>query len=457
MTLRRFRAPTGDGEVLAEPSVEALPSLVASNQQLLEHSAARVGGVSLREFRKQARSELQLPTDSPLIIGGHQPELAHPGVWVKNFAIHGLAKRTNGTSLNLIVDNDTLKTPCLRLPVWNTVMARDVRELCVPFDDDIGEVPYETRSIQNAERFAAFAEVVREATKNWPFEPMIRSVWQPTHGKVGETFSAWRQNLEQEWGCHNREVTVRELSQTASFARFVSHISTDLVRFRAAYNGAVIAYRRTHGLRSKNHPVPDLAEGELPFWEMSPNGRRPATSATPPRATRPRALTLTLFARLCLGDFFIHGIGGGKYDEVTDAIIRDYFRIEPPAYQVLSATLHLPFPHSPRPPNESARLERQLRDLHWNPQRYLPDAHPERDRVVAATPTDRAGRRHRYRDLREWNERLRPQVAAKIATIQAELEEAKNADRDAATLTRRDYAWVLYPEIALKPFLLQRL
>ena len=62
---------------------------------------------------------------------------------------------------------------------------------------------------------------------------------------------------------------------------------------------------------------------------------------------RPRALTLTLFARLCLGDFFIHGIGGGKYDEVTDAIIRDYFGIEPPAYQVLSATLHLPLPAFP--------------------------------------------------------------------------------------------------------------
>ena len=449
MTLRRFRAPNGDGEVLAEPSVEALPALVAANRLYLDRCAARIGGICLREYRQQARAELHLPTDGPLIIGGHQPELSHPGVWVKHFAIHGLARRVNGTSLNLIVDNDTLKTPCLRFPV----IGSDDRELCVAFDDDIGERPYETRPIQNPERFAAFAEVVRESTKNWPFEPVIRSIWQPAHGKVGETFSDWRQNLEREWGCHNREVTVRELSQTASFARFVSHISADLLRFRAAYNGAVIAYRRTHGLRSKNHPVPDLAVGELPFWEMSTNGRRPATNATPHGAMRPRALTLTLFARLCLGDFFIHGIGGGKYDEVTDAIIRDYFRIEPPAYQVLSATLHLPFPHSPRPPNEVARLERQLRDLHWNPQRHLPDAYPDRDRVVAATPTDHAGRRQRYRDLREWNERLRPQVAAQIAAIQAEFEEAKHADRAAATLTRRDYAWVFYPEAALKRFL----
>src|SRR5207244_11160094 len=66
-----------------------------------------------------------------------------------------------------------------------------------------------------------------------------------------------------------------------------------------------------------------------------------ATPASDVRQLRPRALTLTLFARVCLGDFFIHGIGGGKYDEVTDVIIRDYFGLDPPAYQVLSATLHL--------------------------------------------------------------------------------------------------------------------
>ena len=46
---------------------------------------------------------------------------------------------------------------------------------------------------------------------------------------------------------------------------------------------------------------------------------------------RSRALTNTLYARLFLGDLFIHGIGGGKYDEVTDAIIRRYYRSSRPA------------------------------------------------------------------------------------------------------------------------------
>ena len=32
----------------------------------------------------------------PLLLAGHQPELSHPGVWVKNFALNGLAGPTHG-------------------------------------------------------------------------------------------------------------------------------------------------------------------------------------------------------------------------------------------------------------------------------------------------------------------------------------------------------------------------
>ena len=58
---------------------------------------------------------------------------------------------------------------------------------------------------------------------------------------------------------------------------------------------------------------------------------------------RPRALTLTLWARLCLSDLFIHGIGGAKYDRITDQLIRCYFGIEPPELFVraLAALLRL--------------------------------------------------------------------------------------------------------------------
>src|SRR6185312_5325259 len=122
-------------------------------------------------------------------------------------------------------------------------------------------------------------------------------------------------------------------------------------------------------------------------WERTRSGRQKQTGESRPETgrIRPRALTLTLFARLCLGDLFIHGIGGGKYDEATDAIIRDYFGIEPPGYQVLSATLHLPLEGFAAAPADRERAERLVRDLHWNPQRHVParDLNPRALRLVA--------------------------------------------------------------------------
>ena len=60
---------------------------------------------------------------------------------------------------------------------------------------------------------------------------------------------------------------------------------------------------------------------------------------------RPRALVTTLWARLALGDLFIHGIGGAKYDCVTDRLIERFFGLAPPRFLVVSATLHLPIEH----------------------------------------------------------------------------------------------------------------
>ena len=56
----------------------------------------------------------------------------------------------------------------------------------------------------------------------------------------------------------------------------------------------------------------------------------------------PRALSLTMFLRLFASDLFVHGIGGGHYDQVLDAILRDHLDLEPPTFAVASATLFHP-------------------------------------------------------------------------------------------------------------------
>src|SRR5262249_2863990 len=81
-------------------------------------------------------------------------------------------------------------------------------------------------------------------------------------------------------------------------------------------------------------------------------------AAAGPRAARPRGggggnrggrggRRPALPPRLFLADLFVHGIGGGKYDEITDELVRRFYGGEPPDFLVLSATLWLPVAHEP--------------------------------------------------------------------------------------------------------------
>jgi len=87
---------------------------------------------------------------------------------------------------------------------------------------------------------------------------------------------------------------------------------------------------------------------------------------------RPKALLLTLYNRLFISDLFIHGLGGAKYDLVTDEIIREFFKVEPPHFLVISCTLYLNFKSFPKSSDfKISALKKKIRDLEFNPQRYI--------------------------------------------------------------------------------------
>src|SRR5438874_10327780 len=83
-------------------------------------------------------------------------------------------------------------------------------------------------------------------------------------------FAAARRNFERRWGCHNLEVPLSRLANTASFAEFALALLANLPQVHEAYNEAVSGYRKRHDIRSLRHPVPDLARDgdwlEAPFW-----------------------------------------------------------------------------------------------------------------------------------------------------------------------------------------------
>ncbi len=519
----RFRAPHEDEGVLAEPPLAQVGALLSANRRTLASPSPDLLGRPWADLRARARQSVlaaaasylrgsgePIPslTGDSILMAGHQPELFHPGVWIKNFALHGLARRHGLVPVNLVVDNDTAKSTVLRFPGL-TGSGQDRPHMAfLPYDYGTEQVPYEERTVHDEALFASFADRASEVTRDWGFVPVLGDFWSEVLSQaerrslLGERFAAARRAWERNWGCTNLEVPVSAVCGTEEFAWFAGHLLHELPRFHSLYNACVHEYRERYGIRSSNHPVPDLGgEGnwlEAPFWAWRSGQKRrgrllvrassdgldlrvgdetwprlPSDPAQLPAAwrtlerqgfkVRSRALTNTLYARLFLSDLFIHGIGGGKYDELTDAICRRFYGCEPPAFLVLSATLLLPFATTHATLPGRRQLAREVRDLEWNPQRYLEAGvatEPQvrewmRQRaewVAAKVGAGKAQRKQRFQAIREINARLRPFVMDRLHSRRRELTDYERGLEANEVLRRRDYAFCLYPEAHLREF-----
>lgn len=490
---RRYRAPTEDGSILAEPPFSEIGSQLAANRAILENTNAAIDRTPLPQFRREAIAEVlqaarnylseagePVPDfpDGPLLVSGHQPELTHVGVLVKTFALHGLARRHQLTPLNLIVDNDTTKTTSLRFAVLDGPAPEDVHLQTLAYDRFEGEVTYEQRPVLDEELFRTFAERAAPVIANWSYRPMLPEFWAEMRRQhertpiLGEIVAATRRHYERRWCCHNLEIPLSRLCGTNAFQRFARHIMNDLPRFHALYNECLADYRKRNHVRSRNHPAPDLArDGDLyeaPFWRMGEGtSRRGRVLVRPGEAPlgsdlRSRALTTTMFLRYVLADGFIHGIGGAKYDEVTDALMVRWMGIDAPGFIVITATQRPPLPRFPTTPADLHNAERLVRDLRWNPQRHLdrrsaekPEVAQmvrEKEQLIASEPSHKIARKYWFQKLNSVTERLSAFVNEEIAFAKAELERCKREMQANQLLKRRDYAWCLFPEELLRDY-----
>ena len=169
---------------------------------------------------------------------------------------------------------------------------------------------------------------------------------------------------------------------------------------------------------------------------------------------RTRALTTTMFARNLLGDLFLHGIGGAKYDELGDEIARVFYDAAPPAFLTLSLTLHLGLEHPPVGRPDLDAIGRRINDLTWQPERWL-DGRPEyappiaeKRRLIAEAPTSKADRLARYRAFRRINGQLAAaeQVAGLREGLGAERAAMLGALKEAEVARSREFSIVLFPE-----------
>jgi hypothetical protein len=516
---RRFTAPHEDRGFLIEPPLEEVGRLVEENVARRTQDY-RIGGRPLADLSRQAREELLAEarrwtsayrpvdwasknSDGLIFLAGHQPELFHPGVWFKNFALGALAQQHGATAVNLVIDSDTVKGTSLPVPGGSP---GEPRVESIPFDAAGLQVPFEERKILDRRTFDAFGGRVAQRIGPLVGDLLIQKFWPMVVQRAAQTdrlgycVAQARHQLEGQWGVRTLEVPQSRVCEGEAFRWFIAHLIAELPRFREAYNAAVHEYRQVHGIRNAAHPVPDLAadgpwlETPLWFWTAQQPERRRLMACyssrevtlsdrvgldmrvplSPPGTTgriaerladwqrqgvkiRSRALLTTLWARLALGDLFVHGIGGAKYDQVTDELIRRFFHREPPDIMVLSATLLLPITRPAVDRDRPKTLRRQLRELTFHPEKFLessPAARPliaEKWRWIE-TPQTPENAYLRWSSLRRINESLQPLVAERRQAVLDLQSQTAQRMRKEKVLGRRDYAFCFYPEKNLREF-----
>jgi hypothetical protein len=506
--------PAGPEDLLARPEFAAWPALAASNHLAAEAWSFEVAGTPVAGFRTLARGEMLATaerfskklgvlvdaTGGPnglIVATGHQPELYHPGVWIKDFLLQHLADLAGATPIEIVVDSDgfdavSVSSPCLVPEVHRCTQylavgskdgcyasaavpsAEDIDEFCEAVEGQVSTLPAPAVS----RHFAVFAKALREARTG--------------SDNLAELLTKTRRRYEGPECTRYLELATTSYSKTTAFLTFVVDLALSGERFAAAYNGALADYRAVNRIRSDAQPFPDLSEEdgrvELPLWAIVDGlrstlwarrvadelefsraegvlARVPALPAGAVAALQqaafliaPKALALTLFTRAFVCDLFIHGVGGGAYDRVTDDVFRRYFGIEPPAFVVASITMYLALGAHVVTDEEVSAARERLNRLDHNPDALLGeiefDTAEERARavllarekagLVAAIGEPDADKKTLGQRIREVNGELALMLEPLKETLRAELENLQARRAASDVLTDRTYPYCFW-------------
>src|SRR4051812_20377893 len=179
---RRLRAPQDDSAALIDPPIAEVQTIIERNRHISEQFARQpelpsnfrtlarailVLNAALRRGVNLSNEQVKAETNRPIILTGHQPELFHPGVWFKNFLASTIAQQVGGYAVNLVIDNDIIRSVGIKVPTRSRAAPHVVE---VPFDAPAAAVPWEDRRILDNDVFKRFTAEVHGA-----FEPVVGS------------------------------------------------------------------------------------------------------------------------------------------------------------------------------------------------------------------------------------------------------------------------------------------
>lgn len=260
--------------------------------------------------KQKPRNYFGFDSKSKVIVVGHQPVIFHPGILAKFIAASEVAKQCNAKLVHLVVDHHIGDVGTIEVPKFQNGLLEVQKIRIATCDDTISLCDQKPLKISMND--LQFAETLQNSEQNAAMQ-----------------IAAATDELMSPYASVHYRVGAKDLLKTPFGKAVLEKMFSNPHSCINAYNNAVQQY--------PNSGVNLLAENELPLWH-GPRNERVTTQRSD---LRPRALLLTLLARVSLGDLFVHGTGGASYDLVMEHWSRQWLGIEPCPQVMATATMKL--------------------------------------------------------------------------------------------------------------------
>lgn len=417
--------------------------------------------ISARQM--QFRAQLGLNTDRPIVMTGHQAQIWHPGVLSKYLASGKLATQIQGDSVWLVVDHDTNDPTTIPVPTrredgslhryfWHLDPAR-VGKSPLMTQPAITPAPYEGPQPAN-QRIAEGINAITEA---------LNAHRDST--SIAMQFAKACRDLVSDRVEPASIVFASDLARTDLFAELVDRMRDDPEACILAYNQAV-----------RDHPQANLKPllmnavqyvYELPLWQLDQDQNRQAVYVEHlEQATElmlmPKALLMTAIVRLGGCELFIHGTGGGIYEQVVDQWLTNWLNSDasPAPYTVASATLVLDLLDGiETDEHDAARAVWQAHAARHRPEMLEDDAAAHAKQYlldqIAQEPRSSTKRHALYRQMHELLKKTRQTHASSLHDYEKKALRAQRQAENAAIAADRTWAFAFYEKEQLEGLALQ--
>jgi hypothetical protein len=356
------------------------------------------------------------PDHSPIIMTGHQPVFFHSGLTFKYETAEQFAATHQAIGVAVVIDTDEGDAGGFSFPSRGSsaadqnASAASLRTESATFGQEsslycAGKRKTSADIRKESQRVSAGLNACGCEPAAWSFSTVAEQ-----YARL-ETESMMEANLIVRWnagiGGRLLELSLSTLCGFPETMQFFAQILSRPFEFAQCYNSSLDEFRSEQKIRNEANPFPNLryenSYTELPFWIVDmqagtrqivsvrqqgfertleiPDGLRieilPGNETASlfslmvgGRCLIPRGALITAAMRILFSDLFVHGTGGGRYDRYTDRLIQKWWDVEPTPFAVASASRYL-FSEERTKLLHLQKIAEQLRDLQFNPQRYL--------------------------------------------------------------------------------------